>query len=77
MLLTQLRHHQADKSDCKSKLNFLSSFTAVTDFLFNPKDPQPLVQNFVKQYTATYKREPSSYAALGYDVVRLSWSVQF
>ena len=44
---------------------------AITFFPFDPKDPRPIVQNFVKAYKAKYKNDPSSYSALGYDVVSL------
>jgi len=36
---------------------------------FNPGDPDPTVQEFVRKFVAKYKLEPSAMAALGYDAL--------
>jgi len=36
---------------------------------FAPDDKDPIVQNFVKEYTKTYGSKPGGFAALGYDSV--------
>lgn len=43
----------------------------VVGTVFNPLDARPEVQKFVKAYRAKYQKEPSQYAALGYDAVNL------
>lgn len=39
--------------------------------VFNPFDDRPEVDKFVKDFVAEYKVMPSSYAALGYDAVKM------
>lgn len=36
---------------------------------FNPGDPDPMVQEFVRKFETKYKLKPSAMAALGYDVL--------
>ncbi|MDI3327331.1 MAG: ABC transporter substrate-binding protein [Alicyclobacillaceae bacterium] len=38
---------------------------------YSADDPDPTIQNFVKKYQAKYNQKPDSFAALGYDTVRL------
>ncbi|HLK61002.1 MAG TPA: ABC transporter substrate-binding protein [Chthonomonadaceae bacterium] len=38
------------------------------------KDPKPVVQNFVKAYTAKYSKAPTSMAALGYDAAKIMFA---
>jgi branched-chain amino acid transport system substrate-binding protein len=38
---------------------------------YSPDDPDPVVQNFVKDFTKKYGSKPSANAALGYDTVKL------
>jgi|GEM_PF-197486 len=38
---------------------------------YHPGDPRPILQNFVKAYTAKYGKTPDALAALAYDATRL------
>jgi branched-chain amino acid transport system substrate-binding protein len=44
---------------------------AITFFPFNPNDPRPVVQNFVKNYKEKYNEDPSNFVATGYDAVQV------